>query len=228
MDEWVTRLESMQLKRNELNLLIMDYLIAEGFKEAAERFKMEANIDVEKISGLVNNHESNEQIDQRIAVRGAIEGGRIREAMKLINDYYPELIDNNRNLYFKLQQQQLIELIRDHLLEEALQFSQQQLSVDGDYLQLPELERTLSLLAFDKPEMSPYSDLLHSSHRQQLASEVNEAILKEQSGEGEPSKPKLVSLIKLLLWTQNELDKKKIKFTRISDLTSASFSSNGD
>ena len=126
------------------------------------------------------------------------------------------------------KQQQLIELIRDHLLEEALQFSQQQLSVDGDYLQLPELERTLSLLAFDKPEMSPYSDLLHASHRQQLASEVNEAILKEQSGEGEPPKPKLVSLIKLLLWTQSELDKKKIKFTRISDLTSASFSSNGD
>lgn len=126
------------------------------------------------------------------------------------------------------KQQQLIELIRDHLLEEALQFSQQQLSVDGDYLQLPELERTLSLLAFDKPETSPYADLLHSSHRQQLASEVNEVILKEQSGEGEAIKPKLVSLIKLLLWTQNELDKKKVKYTRISDLTSASFSSNSE
>ena len=81
----------------------MDYLIAEGFKEAAERFKMEANIDVEKINELVNNHESNEQIDQRIAVRIAIEAGKIREAMKLINDFYPELIDNNRHLYFKLQ-----------------------------------------------------------------------------------------------------------------------------
>ncbi len=122
----------------------------------------------------------------------------------------------------------MIELIRDHMVEEALKFAQEQLSVDGDYLQLPELERTLSLLAFDKPESSPYSDLLHSSHRQQLASEVNEAILKEQSGEGEASKPKLVTLIKLLLWTQNELDRKKVKYTKINDLTSASFSSNGD
>ncbi|CAG2103085.1 unnamed protein product [Medioppia subpectinata] len=228
MEEWLTRLESMQLKRSELNLLIMDYLMAEGFKEAAERFKLEANIDVEKIQEFMNSRETNEQIDERISVRVAIEDGRIREAMKLINDYYPELIDNNRHLYFKLQQQQLIELIREHLLEEALQFSQQQLSVDSDYLQLPELERTLSLLAFDKPENSPYSDLLHSSHRQQLASEVNEAILKEQSGEGQASKPKLVSLIKLLLWTQNELEKKKVKFTKISDLMSASFSSNSD
>ena len=112
-------------------------------------------------------------------------------------------------------------------MEEALQFSQQQLSVDGDYLQLPELERTLSLLAFEKPESSPYADLLHPSHRQQLASEVNESILKEESGEGQASKPKLVSLIKLLLWTQSELEKKKVKFTKISDLMSASFS-NGD
>ncbi|CAG2181681.1 unnamed protein product, partial [Oppiella nova] len=212
MEEWLGRLESMQLKRSELNLLIMDYLMAEGFKEAAERFKCEANIDAEKINEMVGIRETNEQIDERISVRMAIEDGRIREAMKLINDYYPELIDNNRNLYFKLQQQQLIELIRDHLLEEALQFSQQQLSVDSDYLQLPELERTLSLLAFDKPENSPYSDLLHASHRQQLGSEVNEAILREQSGEGSSSKPKLVSLMKLLLWTQNELDKKKVKF----------------
>jgi hypothetical protein len=114
------------------------------------------------------------------------------------------------------------------MVEEALKFAQEQLSVDGDYLQLPDLERTLSLLAFDKPESSPYSDLLHSSHRQQLASEVNEAILKEQSGEGEASKPKLVTLIKLLLWTQNELDRKKVKYTKMNDLTSASFSSNGD
>ncbi|XP_054155057.1 glucose-induced degradation protein 8 homolog [Oppia nitens] len=227
MDEWLSRLESMQLKRSELNLLIMDYLMAEGFKEAAERFKCEANIDTEKMSEMVNIRETSDQMDRRIEVRNAIEDGKIKEAMNKINEYYPELIDNNRHLYFKLQQQQLIELIRDHLLEEALQFSQQQLSVDGDYLQLPELERTLSLLAFEKPENSPYADLMHASHRQQLASELNEAILKEESGEGHAAKPKLVSLIKLLLWTQNELEKKKVKFTKISDLMSASFS-NGD
>jgi len=76
------RLESMQLKRSELNLLIMDYLMAEGFKEAAERFKCEANIDAEKINEMVGIRETNEQIDERISVRMAIEDGRIREAMK--------------------------------------------------------------------------------------------------------------------------------------------------
>jgi len=114
------------------------------------------------------------------------------------------------------------------MVDDALKFAQEQLSVDGDYLQLPELERTLSLLAFDKPESCPYSDLLHPSHRQQLASEINESILKEQSGEEEASKPKLVSHLKLLLWTQSELERKKVKFSKITDLASASFSHNDD
>ena len=81
----------------------MDYLISEGFKEAAERFKTEANIDTEKVFEIKNYAESNEQIDQRIAVRSAIENGNIEYAIRLINDYYPELIDNNRHIYFKLQ-----------------------------------------------------------------------------------------------------------------------------
>jgi len=115
----------------------------------------------------------------------------------------------------------LIELIREQRTEEALTFAQEQLSVDEEYLDLNELERTLALLAFDNPENSPYSDLLQMSHRQQLASEVNEAILKDQSGSAEATKPQIVTLIKLLLWTQNELEKKKLKFPKMTDLATA-------
>lgn len=102
MDEWISNLNKMSLKRQEINLLIMDYLISEGFKEAAECFKTEANINSEKVFEI-NYSETDEQIDQRIAVRSAIENGNIELAIRLINDYYPELIDNNRHLYFKLQ-----------------------------------------------------------------------------------------------------------------------------
>jgi len=203
----------------------MDYLISEGFKEAAERFKTEANIDTEKVFEIKNYAETNDQIDQRIAVRSAIETGNIEHAIRLINDYYPELIDNNRLMYFKLQQQQLIELIRNHKIEEALQFAQEQLGVDGQCAQLEELERTLSLLAFENPENSPYADLLHTAHRQHLASRINETILKDQFGDDETPTPKLVTLLKLLLWTQNELENKKIKYTKLVDLPQGTFTS---
>lgn len=103
IEEWLSSLEAMQLKRSELNLLIMDYLISEGFKEAAERFKVEAGIQMNKLNEEGMSLESSEDIDKRIEIRAAIEDGQVSKALKLINDYYPELIDNNRHLYFKLQ-----------------------------------------------------------------------------------------------------------------------------
>jgi len=205
-----------------MNLLVMDYLVAEGFKEAAERFKAESGVEMARINDTA---ESSELLDQRIDIRLAVEEGRIMDAIRLVNKCYPELLDANRMLYFKLQQQQLIELIRTQQIEQALAFAQEQLSVDEDNLQLKELERTLALLAFDRPENSPYADLLQLSHRQQLASEINEAILLDQSGSVDESKPQLVTLIKLLLWTQNELEKKKVPFAKMTDLTGATIES---
>jgi len=212
-----------------MNVLIMDYLVAEGFKEAAERFKVESGVEMSRIGATCSSGpETVLLLDQRINVRQAIEDGQVLEAIKLINKFYPELLDENQSLYFKLQQQQLIELIRGQFVEEALSFAQEQLSVDEDFLQLEELERTLALLAFDKPENSPYADLLHLSHRQQLASEVNEAILKSQLGTNDINKPQLVTLVKLLLWTQNELENKKIKFPKMTDLTTATINGQTD
>lgn len=96
------KLNNIQLKRSQMNVLIMDYLVAEGFKEAAERFGVESGVEMSRITGS-NGPESALLLDQRIEVREAIEEGKIQEAMKLINKYYPELLDENRCLYFKLQ-----------------------------------------------------------------------------------------------------------------------------
>ena len=72
--------------------------------------------------------------------------------------------------FFFLQQQQLIELIRDSKVEEAIKFATDQLAERGEESEnvLDELERTLALLAFEDPEKSPYGDLLSYSHRQKV------------------------------------------------------------
>lgn len=48
----------------------------------------------------------------------------------------------------------------------------------------------------------------------QVASELNAAILEVDAT------PKLANLLKLLLWSQEELDKKKIKYPRMTDIAS--------
>ncbi|KAK8763912.1 hypothetical protein V5799_033480 [Amblyomma americanum] len=42
--EWLERLDKVHLHRGDLNRLIMDYLVTEGFKEAADKFRLEAGV----------------------------------------------------------------------------------------------------------------------------------------------------------------------------------------
>lgn len=75
-----------------------------------------------------------------------------------------------RFMIFSLQQQHLIELIRERNIEGALEFAQTHLAERGEENPeiLNELERTLALLAFEEPENSPFGELLHPSQRQKV------------------------------------------------------------
>lgn len=111
-NEWITILEDSCVARSNMNKLVMNYLvtgtfwyvclcclnhllcIAEGFKEAAEKFQQESGI-----APSVNLH----SLDDRMRIRDAIMNGRIQEATTLINKLHAELLDNDRYLYFHLQ-----------------------------------------------------------------------------------------------------------------------------
>lgn len=97
------RVNDVQVKRSQMNSLVMDYLLAEGFKEAAERFRVESGIQMSRLT-TGSAAENVAFLDQRIAVRQAIEEeGHILKAIRLINKHHPELLDKNRTLFFKLQ-----------------------------------------------------------------------------------------------------------------------------
>lgn len=69
-------------------------IFLEGFKEAAEKFHLESGI---------NPTVDLNSLDNRIHIRDAIMNGRIQEATALVNQLHPELLDNDRYLYFHLQ-----------------------------------------------------------------------------------------------------------------------------
>lgn len=70
------------------------FVSSEGFKEAAEKFQQESGI---------NPSINLDTMDNRIKIRDAIQNGRIEEAITLVNQLHPELLDNDRHLYFHLQ-----------------------------------------------------------------------------------------------------------------------------
>ena len=81
-----------------------------------------------------------------------------------------------------------------------------------------ELERSMALLAFDDPSDSPFADLLELIQRQRLSCEINTAILDYENID---SNSKLNVLIKMLLWSQELLDKRSVMYPKITDVGNA-------
>ncbi|KAL5679747.1 hypothetical protein ACJX0J_006132, partial [Zea mays] len=135
-------------------------------------------------------------IADRMEVKRAVQSGNVQEAIEKINDLNPTILDMNPQLYFHLQQQKLIELIREGKTNEALEFAQEELAPRGEENQtfLEEIEKTVALLIFKGVKNCPYRELLDVSQRLKTASEVNAAILASQS-HGKDSK--LPSLLKI-------------------------------
>jgi len=195
----------------------MDYLVIEGYKSAAEEFSAEAN---------VQSPVDFDSIESRMVIREALQRGDVEEAITRVNDLNPEILDTNRGLYFHLQQQRLIELIRRGRTREALHFAQEELAPRGEESPefLGELERTMALLAFDcgpgsnTNAPSSISELLSPAQRMKTAGEVNAAILESLS---QGKEVKLVQLLKLLSWGETMLGERadfpRINFEEILD-----------
>uniref|UniRef100_A0A0D6QUP9 CTLH domain-containing protein n=1 Tax=Araucaria cunninghamii TaxID=56994 RepID=A0A0D6QUP9_ARACU len=208
--DWEKKLNDVKIRKEDMNKLVMNFLVTEGYVEAAERFRMESGTEPEIDLATITD---------RMAVRRAVQSGNVQDAIEKVNDLNPEILDTNPQLFFHLQQQRLIELIRSGKLEEALEFAQEELAPRGEENQafLEELERTVALLAFEDTSNCPLAELLDISQRLKTASEVNAAILTSQSHEKDP---KLPSLLKMLIWAQNQLDE-KARYPHISDISNA-------
>lgn len=80
--DWaLTKVASPSL-HSDLNKLIMDYLVVEGYKSAAEEFSRETGIPsaVELAT-----------IESRMCIREAVQRGDVEEAIERVNDLNPEV-----------------------------------------------------------------------------------------------------------------------------------------
>ena len=70
---------------SDLNRLVMDYLVLEGYQAAAEEFSKEAN---------VRSPVDFSSIETRMTIREAVQRGDVEEAIELVNDLNPEVRKN--------------------------------------------------------------------------------------------------------------------------------------
>jgi len=200
------------MSKQNVNALIMNWLVTEGYVEAARTFEEETGTAT-GVQDLMPT------ITDRMNVRQAVQNGQVEEAIERVNVLNPEILGTQGELLFHLQQQRLIELIRAGKTQEALEFAAEVLAPAGEQnpALLQELERTVALLAFTDPQASPVGNLLGLAQRQKTASELNAAILRSQSQEPEARLPKL---LRLLQWAQSQLAE-RATFPLIVDLATA-------
>jgi hypothetical protein len=67
---------------SDINYLVMDYLITNGYPAAAKKFAVEANIQPRA---------DIESIQERVEIRTAIHSGNIQAAIEKINDLNPQV-----------------------------------------------------------------------------------------------------------------------------------------
>ncbi|KAL1405207.1 hypothetical protein Q8F55_008832 [Vanrija albida] len=203
---WEAKFESAEVSKSDLNALIFDYLVVEGFSDAAVEFARETGISQTIDQGM---------IQERMDIRQAVEDGRVEEAVRRVNELDPEILDTNPPLLFHLFLLRLIELIRDERVDDALQFATLELAPRG--AQNPEfladLERTMALLAFPNiakddlssdPAYAPITKLMSRDQRVKVARELNAAILESQ---GQGMETKLSGLVRLMTWGEDRLSK---------------------
>ncbi|KAF6265934.1 CTLH/CRA C-terminal to lish motif domain-containing protein [Scenedesmus sp. NREL 46B-D3] len=215
-EQWEAKLASVRVAKEDMNKLVMNFLVTEGYVDAARMLEQE--------SGTAPGVELG-SITHRMEIRKAVQSGQVEEAIDKVNDMDPEILEEQQALFFHLQQQRLIELIRNRKTVEALAFAQEYLAPHGEENEafLEELERSVSLLAFDEPQASPVGDLMDVAQRQKTASELNAAIL---SSQGQEREPRLLLLLKMMLWAQQRLDEKAV-YPKVTDLAAPRLSQVG-
>lgn len=99
-----------------------------------------------------------------------IERGQIEEAIRKMNEINPEILDTDKELYFEMKRQQLVELIKQNKLEEAIVFAQNNLSnqcnksggIQDALTQKfhAEVDKTMTLLMYEDLSKCPMHELV--------------------------------------------------------------------
>ncbi|KAL9273153.1 GID8-like protein [Drosera capensis] len=144
-------------------------------------------------------------VTDRMAVKRAVESGNVEEAIEKLKVLNPEILETNRQLFFRLQQQRMIELIKNGKIKEAMDFGKEVLApmCEANQSFLKELERTVSLLVFENVADKPHlRELLDISCCLNIANELNAAILTSQ---GLSKDAKVLTLLKMFVFSQFQL-----------------------
>eukprot|EP00834_Sanchytrium_tribonematis_P004852 NODE_261_length_11439_cov_1.285538.p6 type:complete len:223 gc:universal NODE_261_length_11439_cov_1.285538:1373-705(-) len=200
---WFANYNAVNIQEHDLNKLILNYFVVEGYKEAATQFSQES------MQPLFIDEET---MECRTTIRDAIQTGNVEEAKSLINDLDSDILENNKELVFLLQLQILIENIRNEDMNTALAMAQELAplaELEKPYRE--ELEHVMSCMVFKDPLLRQ-AEKLDVAQIEKVLSCINQSILSNMSQEKDS---KLPMLLKMCAFGQHLLDQYQIEYPKM-------------
>ncbi|KAK0637112.1 CTLH/CRA C-terminal to lish motif domain-containing protein [Bombardia bombarda] len=199
------RVAEVKAPKSDMNALILDYLMFEGYSETAANFSKEANLQPARRDPTIR---------ARQAITISIYLGNIETAITDLNEIDPQILDEDPALHFYLLRLQLVELIRKCNggdITPALEFATTKLApraaMNSEWLK--ELEKTMALLIFPHNSLAPeLAALLNPDLRLKTSRQVQEALMMRRTKRREAA---IRELIKMRAWAEetaraNKLD----------------------
>jgi hypothetical protein len=198
MTEWAKRLNLQSVKKPELNQLVLNYLIFEGYESTAVKFAKEIGIDLESSDNIA--YDGITSIEFRKEIKLSLLNGDIQLVIDKLKFEYPDLLEKNQFLHFKLLLLNLIEMIKSHNEENRtvdsgdkdefilsiIDFARKKLANKAlkNSKFMEELELTMTLLLYSNNEQNEklpdkLKELLESKLRKDIAGLINKAIILE-------------------------------------------------
>ncbi|EGR32268.1 hypothetical protein IMG5_091170, partial [Ichthyophthirius multifiliis] len=119
LEKWQNDLKNIKISKYDMNKLVMNFFLIEGYKEAAQRFQEETQTEI-------SNFDLN-SIQPRINIRQLILNGQIDEAINELNNFNQKILLENKDINFSIKLQKCIELIKKNEIDSAINYAQQEL-----------------------------------------------------------------------------------------------------
>ncbi|CAL0305850.1 unnamed protein product [Lupinus luteus] len=170
MDPDPRQYENIDINDNDIHNVVLSYLIHNCYNESVESFI--ACTGMKQPTDYLDNMDKRKRI-----LHCALEGNALN-AIELTEKLAPDILNQNKDLEFDLLSLHFVELVSCKKGTEALEFAQTKLSPFGkEQKYMEKLQDFMALLAYKEPEKSPMFHLVSAEFRQQVADNLNRAIL---------------------------------------------------
>lgn len=113
--DWANQLQKIQVSKQDLNKLVMNFFLVEGYKEAAEKLREESGTPI-------SDYDLN-LMQPRIEVRQLILQGKIDQAIEKVNSINKDIFKKNSQIMFELKLQKLIEMIKEGEVDDGIKYA---------------------------------------------------------------------------------------------------------